>query len=95
MRIMLSMLARPLAFCRIFYSLYLKSDAALTLTSNSTDIVFRTYDANGNMTENNTVTRHVRHWLLLDGYLCQGSRFDSGRYRWQHHRYHHQLQRTE
>lgn len=38
------------------YSLYLKSDAALTLTSNSTDIVFRTYDANGNMTETNTVT---------------------------------------
>lgn len=38
------------------YSLYLKSDAALTLTSNSTDIVFRTYDANGNMTEINTVT---------------------------------------
>ena len=38
------------------YSLYLKSDAALTLTSNSTDIVFRTYDANGNMTEKNSVT---------------------------------------
>lgn len=38
------------------YSLYLKSDAALTLTSNSTDIAFRTYDANGNMTETNTVT---------------------------------------
>lgn len=38
------------------YSLYLKSDTALTLTSNSTDIVFRTYDANGNMTETNTVT---------------------------------------
>lgn len=38
------------------YSLYLKSNAALTLTSNSTDIVFRTYDANGNMTETNTVT---------------------------------------
>ena len=38
------------------YSLYLKSDAALTLTSNSTDIVFRTYDANSNMTETNTVT---------------------------------------
>ena len=38
------------------YSLYLKSDAALTLTSNSTDVVFRTYDANGNMTETNTVT---------------------------------------
>ena len=38
------------------YSLYLKSDAVLTLTSNSTDIVFRTYDANGNMTETNTVT---------------------------------------
>lgn len=38
------------------YSPYLKSDAALTLTSNSTDIVFRTYDANGNMTETNTVT---------------------------------------
>ena len=38
------------------YSLYLKSDAALTLTSNSTYIVFRTYDANGNMTETNTVT---------------------------------------
>ena len=38
------------------YSLSLKSDAALTLTSNSTDIVFRTYDANGNMTETNTVT---------------------------------------
>lgn len=38
------------------YSLYLKSDAALTLTSNSTDIVFRTYDANGNMTETNTAT---------------------------------------
>lgn len=38
------------------YSLYLKSDAALTLTGNSTDIVFRTYDANGNMTETNTVT---------------------------------------
>lgn len=38
------------------YSLYLESDAALTLTSNSTDIVFRTYDANGNMTETNTVT---------------------------------------
>lgn len=38
------------------YSLYLKSDAALTLTSNSTDVVFRTYDANGNMTEKNSVT---------------------------------------
>lgn len=38
------------------YSLYLKSDAALTLTSNSTDVVFRTYDTNGNMTETNTVT---------------------------------------
>ena len=38
------------------YSLYLKSDAALTLTSNSTDIVFRTYDANDNMTDTNTVT---------------------------------------
>ena len=38
------------------YSLYLKSDAEITLTSNSTDVVFRTYDANGNMTETNTVT---------------------------------------
>ncbi len=38
------------------YSLYLKSDAALTLTSKSTDVVFRTYDANGNMTEKNSVT---------------------------------------
>lgn len=38
------------------YSLYLKSDAEITLTSNSTDVVFRTYDANGNMTEKNSVT---------------------------------------
>ena len=46
----------PAGFVPDLYSLYLKSDAALTLTSNSTDIVFRTYDANGNMTETNTVT---------------------------------------
>lgn len=52
-----SVYAGPTAgFVPDLYSLYLKSDAALTLTSNSTDIVFRTYDANGNMTETNTVT---------------------------------------
>ena len=38
------------------YSLYLQSDAELTLTSDSDNIVFRTYDDNANMLEHSSVT---------------------------------------